>query len=82
MWVHLEETITSKAEHMGKIREAINKNEIELQEKMMKRDDLIGMLNDQKKSSEELERKIKNELQEVRGKLEKMNIYKKRESLT
>lgn len=67
---------------MGKIREAINKNEIELQEKMMKRDDLIGMLNDQKKSSEELERKIKNELQEVRGKLEKMNIYKKRESLT
>lgn len=48
----------------------------------MKRDDLIGMLSDQKKSSEELERKIKNELQEVRGKLEKMNIYKKRESLT
>ena len=80
--VHLEETITTKAEHLGKLREAMNKNEIELQEKAVKRDDLIGMLSEQKKNSEELERKIKNELQEVRGKLEKMNIYKKRESLT
>ena len=80
--VHLEETITTKAEHLGKLREAMNKNEIELQEKAVKRDDLIGMLSEQKKNSAELERKIKNELQEVRGKLEKMNIYKKRESLT
>ena len=44
--VHLEETITTKAEHLGKLREAMNKNEIELQEKAVKRDDLIGMLSE------------------------------------
>lgn len=40
------------------------------------------MLSEQRQSTEVLEGKIRGEMQDVRGKLEKMNIYKKREHLT
>ena len=64
------------------MREAATKNEIDLNEKTARRDDLVGMLSEQRQSTEVLEGKIRGEMQDVRGKLEKMNIYKKREHLT